>query len=230
MSQRRMKLSLGLLGLGLFLIAFPAQAKTFTFRVRHQHTTGSCQGRLLIGEKDIRYDTEQRNHARIWPYFQLKRVESEDSRHLKIITYEDSSLPFVGDRSFNFELLVGDISDAVFNYLLARVGRGTAPQPPKTPPGGRYEIAVKHHHIFGGCEGTLRITPNFIEYLTSHKDARLWKYLDIKRVRPKGAYRLYVYTYEDQILLFGRDKVFKYELKEPLEPVVYEFLRVRLNK
>lgn len=230
MFQKRMKLLLGLLGLGLFLSAFPAQAKTFTFRVRHLHTVGSCQGRLLIGEKEIRYDTELRDHARIWPYFQLKRVESKDSRHLSLFTYEDRVLPFVGDRSFNFELLVGNISDNVFNFLIARVGRGAAPQPPKTPPGGRYEIAVKHHHFFGGCEGTIRITPHFIEYLTSHRDARLWKYIDIKRVRPRGAYRLYIYTYEDQILLFGRDKVFKFELKEPMEPVVFEFIQARFRR
>jgi hypothetical protein len=225
-----MKLLLGLFGLGLFLSALPAQAQTFTFRVRHTHTTGSCQGRLRIANDDVRYETEQRNHARIWPYVQLKRVESKDSRHLSIITYEDSPLPFVGDRSFNFELLDGDVSDKVFNFLLARVGRSDAPKPPVTPPGGRYEIAVKHQHFFGGCEGTLRITPNFIEYLTAHRDARLWKYIDIKRIRPKGSYRLYVYTYEDQILLFGRDKVFKFELKEPLEPVVLEFLQARLRK
>ena len=230
MPHWRRKIAFALLGAGLCLAALPATAKSFTYRVRHLHTTGSCQGRLVISEQDVRYVTEQRNHARIWPYLRLKRVESENARRLAFITYESRRLPFTGNRTFNFELLDGDVSDEVFNFLLIRVGRGEAPQAPEIPPGGRYELAVKHLHLFGGCNGTLRILPNFVEYVTSHNDARLWKYLDIKQVRTDGAYRLRVYTYEDQRLLFGRDKVFKFDLKEPLEPAVLEFLRSKLRR
>ena len=191
---------------------------------------GSCQGRLTVGEEDVRYETGQRNHARIWPYSQLRRAESSGPRRLSFATYEDQNLPLRGDRTFNFELLDGDASDELLNFLLGRVGRRSNSGPPEAPPGGRYELAVKHIHTFGGCQGTLRITPVFIEYVTNHsRDARLWKYLDIKQVKPEGTYRLFLYTYEDQLLLFGRDRTFKFDLKEPLEPAVNEFIQSRLR-
>lgn len=217
----------------LVAAALPLSARTFTFRVRHLHSIGSCQGRLIIGENDLRYETGNREHARIWTYLQLKRVDSRKPRKLTFLTFEDSSvpLPFRGDRAFNFELIDGEVTDDVFNFLLERVGRREGPPPPSRPPGGRYEIAVKHLHLFGGCQGTLRITPDFVEYISSHaRDARLWKYLDIKRVKSGGAFQLQIHTYEDQFWLFGRDRVFKFELKEPLEPVVLKFVLQRLQR
>lgn len=224
--------------LGLWLAAsvfclgsLPASAKTFTYRVRHLHAIGSCQGKLVVSETDVRYESGFRDHARIWPYLQLKKVASDTPRRLTFFTYEDQTLQLGRDRPFNFELLDGNVSDELFNFLQERVGRGPAPPPAATPPGGRFELAVKHLHLFGGCEGTLRITPNFLQYVTAKEsDARLWKYLDIKRIESRSPYRMNIHTYEDQLLLLGRDRVFRFELKEVLEPAVLEFMRARMGK
>ncbi len=122
------------------------------------------------------------------------------------------------------------MTDELFNFVVTRLRRNPGPEPPATPPGGRYELAVKHKHLFGGCQGVLKITDQFIEYVTNDKsDQRLWKYLDIKRIEQGSAYELEIYTYEDQLLQFGRDKVFRFELKEPLEPEVYEFMVKRMH-
>lgn len=215
----------------LSLPAAEASAKTFTFRVRHLHRLGSCRGQLTIQENHVRYDTDRRGHARIWTYQQLKRAENASPRRLTFVTYESSNLPIGRDRKFKFKLLGGAVNDELFEFLLTRVGRRAAPKPPDVPPGGRYELAVKHHHFIGGCHGVLRVTPAFMEYVTSKSGhARMWKYIDLKRIQPRGAYRLRLHTYEDQRFLFGADRVFNFELKEPLEPDVLGFMKKRIDR
>ncbi len=207
-------------------------AKTYSFKVRHLHRFGSCQGTLRIDENDVRYDASKRGHARAWSYLQLKRAESRSPRRLALITFEGElfAIPPGRKRTFNFELVESSVGDELFKFLLMRIGQRGASGPPDTPPGGRYELAVKHHHLFGGCEGTLRITPAFIEYVSSNtRHARIWKYIDIKGLGSRSAYKLRVRTYEDQILLFGKDRDYNFELKELLEPTVLEFMRKRLG-
>lgn len=205
-------------------------AKTYTYKVKHLHAVGSCQGRLIVGESDVRFDSDDRADSRIWTYGQIKKVERHEGRKLTLYTYEDQRLQLGRDKPYDFEFMDGNVSDELFSFIVTRLGRVQEPEPPTTPPGGRFELAAKHTHTFGGCEGTLKINDAYIEFVTSNtKDARVWKYLDIKRVDRRSAYSLDIYTYEDQTLQLGRDKVFHFELKEPLEPAVYEFIRRRLH-
>ena len=215
-------------GLAL-LAAQPSEAKTYTYKVKHRHAVGSCQGQLVVGESNVRYEADDRSDARVWTYTQIKKIDRQHLRQLTLYTYEDQPLRLGRDKPFHFDFLDGNVTDELFNFMVTRLGRGPG-TPPPTPPGGRYELAAKHTHLFGGCEGTLKITDTHIEYVTGHsKDARLWKYLDIKRITTRSAYRLDIYTYEDQTLQFGRDKPFHFQLKEALEPVVHEFIRRHLN-
>ncbi|MFQ5816498.1 MAG: hypothetical protein ACE5H2_00900 [Terriglobia bacterium] len=215
----------------LALAILPAHAQTYSFRVKHSHAFGACQGTLLMSEQYIRYETDHRTHARIWRYPQVKKIRRKGLRQLIIHTYEDQLLQLGRDKKFQFQLLDGVVSNEVFNFVIVRIGRPADSQPPTLPRGGRYEIAAKHLHVFGGCEGTLKITPTHIEYVSGKaKDSRLWKYLDIKRVRHSSTYRLSIATYEDQVWLFGRDKTFNFQLKEALEPEVLEFMRSRMNR
>ncbi|MBI2956459.1 MAG: hypothetical protein HYY26_04005 [Acidobacteria bacterium] len=231
--RRSVMTGLALAGALLLTLAAPppGEAKTFTYKVKHQHTFGSCEGELSVTETEVRYETPNREDARIWTYDRIKKVERPGSHRLTVYTYEDQALQFGRDKPFDFEFLDGEVSDDLFAFLVSRLGQREGAQPPAEPPGGRYELAAKHLHTFGGCEGTLKITEESIEYTTDHsKDARLWKYVDIKRFERHTPYRLDIYTYEDQSLQLGRDKIFRFELKEPLEPVVYEFILQRLTR
>jgi hypothetical protein len=226
------RLAIGLLTSGL-LFALPAvaDAKTYTYRVRHLHTIGGCQGLLKVSETEVRYDSDYRSDARIWTYANLRSVNRDDLRKLTVRTYEAQSAQLGRGKPFTFEFMDGDITDEFFAFLESRVGHAGPPSPPGPPPGGRWEIAAKHQHLFGGCEGALKITPTHIEYVTDNpKDGRLWRYIDIKRFDNPSAYRLTIYTYEDQRLQFGRDKIFRFELKEPLEPQMYDYIRAQMNR
>lgn len=212
------------------LIPLAGAAKTYTYKVKHLHAVGSCQGRLVVGESDVRFESDDRAESRIWTYSQIKKVERRNGRKLTLYTYEDQTLQLGRDKPFDFDFLDGNVSDELFSFIVTRLGRTQEPEPPSTPPGGRFELAAKHTHTFGGCEGTLKIYDTHIEYVTAYaKDARVWKYLDIKRLDRRSAYSLDIYTYEGQALQLGREKVFHFELKEPLEPAVYEFMRRHLH-
>lgn len=230
--MKALRNAVGLLLAASVCLLLPAtgQAKTYTYKVKHLHAMGSCQGLLIVGEDEVRYETDYRQDARIWTYDRIKKVERKDSRHLTIETYEDQSLQFGRDKPFDFEFLDGEVSQELVDFMAMRMARSSPPPPPTTPPGGRWELAVKHKHMFGGCEGTLKITDSSIQYVTDDtSDARLWKYLDIKRVENPSTYELDIYTYEDQTLQLGRDKVFHFELKEPLKPEVFEFIQQHLS-
>jgi hypothetical protein len=211
--------------------AGPARAETFTYRVKHSHTVGHCQGVLVVGENDIRYQADTRTDSRIWTYLDIKKVESPSVRKLAIYTHESQTMQLGREKVFDFEFIEGEVTDELYNFIVNRLARPQSPPPPSTPPGGRWELAAKHLHTFSGCEGTLKVTDTYIEYVTDNvKDTRVWKYLDIKRLDSPSSYLLSIYTYEDTTWQFGRDRVFRFELKEPIEPQVYEFIRKKMNQ
>lgn len=211
--------------------ASSARSAGYAFRVKHNHSFGGCEGTLVISEADIRYRTDRRRDARIWTYPEIKRVERQGLRTLIVRTYEDQTLQLGRDKLFEFQLLDGVITDEVLSFLNLRVGRPLETPPDDSPPGGRYEIAAKHVHAFGGCHGTLKITDTHIEYVSAKpKDSHIWKYLDIKRLRSRSTYELAIDTYQDQTLLLGKDKTYKFELKEALEPRVLAFIRRHLTR
>lgn len=215
----------------LLLAPAPSQAETYTYKVKHNHTVGGCEGVLIVGENDIRYQSDYRADSRIWTYLDVKKVESPSLRKLRLETREEQVMQLGRDKVFEFEFIDGEVTDELYNFIVNRIARPPASEPPRNPPGGRWEIAAKHLHTFGGCEGTLKITDNYIEYVTSNSnDARVWKFIDIKRLETSSAYRLDVYTYEDNAWQLGRDKVFRFQLKEPLEPAVQEFIRQHMHR
>ncbi|HKZ53022.1 MAG TPA: hypothetical protein VJ085_07065 [Candidatus Acidoferrales bacterium] len=220
------------LAAGLALLAAgPARAETFTYKVKHNHAVGSCQGVLVVGESDIRYQADNRADSRIWTYLDIKKVESPSVRKLAIYTHEDQTIQLGRDKVFDFEFIEGEVTDELYNFIVNRLARPQSATTPPTPPGGRWEMAAKHVHTFGGCEGTLKVTDNYIEYVTDNvNDARVWKYLDIKRLDSPSSYLLNIYTYEDTSWQLGRDRTFRFELKEPIEPQVYEFIRNKMNQ
>lgn len=220
-----------LLAAGLFLVLpLAASAKTYTYKVRHLHAVGSCQGLLRIGETEIRYDSDYRADARIWLYSDIKSIDRRGERKVTFATYDPQTMQLGRDKRFDFEFLDGDVSDELYNFMTGRIGQ-PGPPTPVSPPGGRWEIAAKHLHMFSGCEGTLKITDSSVEYVTENaRDGRLWKYMDIKRLDAASPYKLTIYTYEDRSWQLGRDRIFRFDLKEPLHPAIQDFIRQHMNR
>ena len=76
-----------------------------------------------------------------------------------------------------------------------------------------FEYAVRHHHTFKDCRGTLKIDARGVEYETAHaKDGRKWKFSEIRVVEVKSPTEISIVTYEDQKRWAGKDKVFEFTL------------------
>jgi hypothetical protein len=78
-----------------------------------------------------------------------------------------------------------------------------------------YEFPVQHDHTMRSCRGTLVITPEKIEYKTTHeKHARVWQYVELQQVKVESKTRLELLTYEDEKRLAGRDREWTFRLLE----------------
>ncbi len=76
-----------------------------------------------------------------------------------------------------------------------------------------FEYAVKHSHILKDCRGTLKITPEGVEFNAQKpKDSRNWKFEQIRTLEIKSPTEICLVTYEDQKRWFGKDKVFEFTL------------------
>lgn len=86
---------------------------------------------------------------------------------------------------------------------------------PPLVPAQQFEFSVEHQHTLRNCRGTLVITPDKIEYKTSHKkDSRVWEYVNIRQIKVESPTALEIVTYEDQRRMLGRDRIFKFRLLE----------------
>jgi hypothetical protein len=87
---------------------------------------------------------------------------------------------------------------------------------PKLAAAQSYEFPVELQRTLKNSHGTLMITAEQIEYRAMEpkdsKDSRTWRYVDIRQITVASPTRLELVTYEDQRLILGRDRVFKFRL------------------
>jgi hypothetical protein len=95
-----------------------------------------------------------------------------------------------------------------------------------------FEYKVMHHHTLKNCRGTLKITPEGVEYRTPHpKDSRKWRYEEIRTLEVKSPTEISVVTYEDQKRWVGKDKVFEFALLgKKATPELSVFLLSRVKR
>ena len=78
-----------------------------------------------------------------------------------------------------------------------------------------FNLAVEHEHTLRNCFGTLTIAPEKIEYKTDHKkDSRTWSYAELKQIKVDAPTRIELASYEDQKRVLGRDRIFKFKVRE----------------
>ncbi len=95
-----------------------------------------------------------------------------------------------------------------------------------------FELLVEHEHTMHNCRGTLVITPERIEYRTDHKkDARSWRYTDLRQIKIESPVSIELESYEDQKRMLGRDRVFKFRaLEGEITPEIGALLMERATR
>lgn len=220
------------LSLILFAIIFfavsPVEAQSYEFSVEHEHTLRSCRGKLVITPEKIEYQTEHKDHARVWRYNELQQIKVESPKQLELVSYEDKKWRLGLDRVFKFKLLEGEITAEISALLLERATRplvtSVAPAHEDAP---AFETPVKHLHRFGGCLGTLKIYPGHVVYESKDmpSDSRYWRYGEIQNFSQSERFRFELVTFEDK---FGGPKAYNFQLKEELPATAYDYVWARV--
>ncbi|HXV63637.1 MAG TPA: serine/threonine-protein kinase [Vicinamibacteria bacterium] len=81
--------------------------------VKHDHSLGSCTGKLTLHESSIEYWS--RKHGLLqWRFEYLQSISRRGSRGITVQTYEDDVLGLVSDKNYNFSVLGDPPDDALW--------------------------------------------------------------------------------------------------------------------
>jgi hypothetical protein len=217
----------------LMILSAPivAQAQSFEFSVEHQHTLRSCRGTLTITADKIEYQTAHKEDSRIWRYLEIRQIQVISPTKLEITSYEDQKRMLGRDRIFKFKLLDGQISPEISALFIEKTKYPVATSVmPETTESPKFELAVKHLHTFGGCEGMLKIFEDRVVYQSADKteNSRYWRWSDMQSISRSSLYQFSVSSFEQQF--GGPTKTFNFEMKERMDEAVYDYLWEKVNR
>ncbi len=213
----------------LFL-TWPIQAQEahFEFPVEHIHTLKNRRGTLIISSQGIEYrtsDPKEKKDARRWLFMDLWQIKIASPTEIELATYEDQRRLLGRDRIFRFHLLNKTITSEMSAFLEEKTSRllvtSIFPSSGELP---AFSVPVKHLHLFGGCEGVLKIFSHHILYesLRQPNSSRLWKFSDIQDFSHPTRYSLSLTSYEDQF--GGPTRAYNFQLKEDFPLAASEYL------
>jgi hypothetical protein len=215
--------------LAILLLAQPLAAQTFSV-IHEKSLWRDGKGKIEITDEGIEFKADKEKDSRIWKYEDIQYFDRISSKEFTILSYEDSRLLLGRDKQYHFLITDGELTEAVFNQIRARMNKPATNRQFPAVTDVQYQLPVKHLHTFGGCEGTLKFTEDAIYYVTNDKkDAREWRYdTDIQSIWSSDRYQLEIHAYDNNRREFSRTRVYKFELKEPLDPQVYRSLKLKL--
>ena len=194
-----------------------AQAESFDFRVKHDHTPGSCEGKLVASDKEIRYEATNGKHSRTWAYIDIQKLDVVSPTRVVLKTFESQSWrKLERDKAFDFSLLEGKLTPEHQEFLRGKLSRPMVARLVEKEVQSSALLPVRHRHRLGGCEGQLSVEEERLIYLTDHSsDNRAWKLREIETMGSPDPYHLRVTTYNE---------TFTFDLKSPLDPRLYDSL------
>ena len=198
-------------------------------KVRHDHDPwGACEGELTVTDAGIEYVTEKEDHRRSWAWIDIQGFDRRSPEAFTVLTFEDLKWHFGLDREFDFTVIPGGmaLSDVLFERIRTNVVRPVTDRLPAAID-AEYRVAVKHLHVFGGCEGWLTFGVEWVVYETDHtSDARQWRRDEhIVSIWSSNPFELELSVFEEDRRAFDKTRRFTFQLKETLDRPYYEKLR-----
>lgn len=206
-----------------------ALAQEFKYRVEHDHAIGSCKGELIINQDGVEYRTGNKKHARKWAYTDIEMIKLRSPRMLELLTYESARVKLGRDQTFEFKMLDGEVTKEVSNFLLGRVDRPLSTTFVASEEKPQYAIPVRHRHLFGGDQGTLKVYADRVIYESQKPESsRYWRWSDIRSFSRISRYELSITTFEPKF--GGPTKIFNFDLKEEMNDAMYDYLWARVYR
>jgi hypothetical protein len=215
--------------LALLFLAQPLSAQTFS-AVHEKSLWRDEKGKIEITDEGIAFKAEKEKDSRKWKYQDIQYFDRISGKEFTILTYEDTSILLGRDKQYHFLISDGELSEDLFNRIRNRIGKPATNRQFPDVVNDLYELPVKHLHTLGGCEGTLKFTNDAIYYVTDNrKDAREWHLSsDIQSIWSSDRYQLEIYAYDSNRREFSRTRVYRFDLKKPLDPEFYRSLKLKL--
>ncbi len=213
----------------LLFLAQPVAAQTFTV-IHEKRLWRDGTGKIEITDDGVRYVAEKEKDSRTWTYRDIQYFDRISSKEFTILSYEDERRLLGRDKSFHFVITEGELTDELFRRISNCLKRPVTNRVIPDLAAVQYELPVKHQHTFGGCEGTLKFTSDAIYYVTDHKkDSREWRLArDIQSIWSADRYRLELHVFDNNRRESSRTRVYKFDLKESLDPEIYRRLKLKL--
>lgn len=213
----------------LLFAAQPLAAQTFDV-IHEKDLWRDGKGKIEITSEGIAYIAEKEGDSRSWRYEGIQYFDRISNKEFTILSYEDSSMLLGRDKQYHFLITEGILTNETFDKIRDRLNKPATNRELPEAVNAYYELPVKHLHTLGGCEGTLKFTEDRIYYFTDNKkDAREWRFAtDIQSVWSSDRYHLDIHAFDNNRREFSRTRVYKFDLKEPLDPERYRSLKLKL--
>src|SRR5215470_2825363 len=89
----------------LTMTGIPVRAASVEYNVRHDHMLKSCQGKLIVGDQEIRYEATDGKHSQVWPYIDIQKLDVVSPTEIILKSFKSASWKKLGkDEAFEFSL------------------------------------------------------------------------------------------------------------------------------
>ncbi len=207
----------------------PAAETSFDV-IHHKTLFPNGHGVLSISDEGIRFEAKDADNSRSWKYLDIQFLDRVSPTELVVLTFEDVRR-FAGlDKRYRFELVSGEIGNDLFAQMSRRLGRPVSNRvfaPPEHEL--KLDVAAKHLHRFGGCQGRVLATGTAIYFQADHKThSHEWLLdRDIDSVWSADRYQLDVHVRNPGGRVHSIER-FRFLLKEPLATEWYRRLKLEL--
>lgn len=187
-------------------------------------------GELRFTAEGIAFQPKGDKEPMRWEYADIQLFDLVSRTELHLLTYEDSKWKLGRDRELRFQLAEGEISEELFGRIRARLSRPVNDRVLEHPTEAEYQIPVKHLHPIGGCEGELLFFDDRIVYDSNQdKHDRDWAFEStVEGVWSSDPYELEIEVREPRAGKPGEIRTWRYQLKQRLDPDLYERLKRRM--
>jgi hypothetical protein len=194
-----------------------AESSDHEYKVRHDHTLGSCEGKLAMSDREIRYEASDGKHSQSWSYLDIQKLDIASPTRLTLKTFKSANWNKLGkDKTFGFSLIEGQLTAGTQEFLRSKLSRPMVARLTESKVSRSAAFALRHRHRVGGCEGDLQVEGDRLVYSTDRaNDNRVWKLSEIETIGSPDPYHFRVTTYNE---------TFTFDLKSPLDSNVYDSL------
>lgn len=215
----------------LFFFAAPLAPAETTLQVIHKNTLWpDGKGVLKITEEAIEFEAQDKERSRRWVYRDIRFFDRVSPSEIILLTYQDVKWKLGRDKRYRFLITSGEFTKPELDRISAKIGKPVANRAFAVPSERRYEVAVKHSHRFGGCQGRLLFTQNRIFYEAGNeRHSREWVLeRDVESVWSADPYQFEIHVYEGGRRRFSKTEIFRFDLKQQLDEGLYRQLKARL--